>query len=62
MDFTVSVTEAEKEALMAAFPGNSVEEALAMLLRSQMERKYRVQLKRAKVVAFQGLKKPKSGD
>lgn len=59
MEMTVTLTAAEKEALKAAFPGVSEEEAVTLLFRSELERKCRIQLRRAKVVAFQGLKKPR---
>lgn len=57
MEMTIAVTEAEREALKVAFPGNSVEEALAMMLRSELEARCRIQLKRARVVSLQALKR-----
>lgn len=57
MEVTVTLTPEQMESLKKDFPGMTADEAAAALFRSELERRCRVQLKRARVVTLQGLKK-----
>lgn len=57
MEVTVSLTPEQMESLKKDFPGMTPDEAAVALFRSELEKRCRVQLKRARVVTLQGLKK-----
>lgn len=57
MELTLTLTAAEKEALIRAFPDCTLEEAVSMLVKAEMKRRYRIALKKGRVVFLQGLKK-----
>lgn len=55
---TLLITAEEGQALKKAFPDLAPEDAVLALLRSELRRRCRVPLKRARLVLLQGLKKP----
>lgn len=57
MEVTVRLTDEEMEALKRAFPGCEPEEAAAMLLKDEMRKRYRIQLRRAQLSLVKGLKR-----
>lgn len=52
MEISISLSDAEAEALKKAFPGIEPHEAAQMLIRDEMKRRYRRQMKTAQVSAL----------
>jgi len=52
MEISISLSDAEAEALEKAFPGTEPHEAAQMLIRDEMKRRYRRQMKAAQVKAL----------
>lgn len=52
MEVTVTLTASEMEALKAAFPEADPAEAAAMLLRAEMQKRYRKERKAGQVVGL----------
>lgn len=60
MELTVSLTASEMEALKAAFPEADPAEAALMLLRAEMQRRYRKERKAGQLIKMRASKSPKA--
>lgn len=57
MDMTLTITPEQMEALKTAYPDLSPDEAAEALFKAEIDRRYRLQIKRGVVVRLQGLKR-----
>lgn len=58
MEVTVTLTASEMEALKAAFPEADPADAAALLLRAEMQRRYRSQKKAGLLIKMRPSKRP----
>lgn len=58
MELTVTLTASEMEALRKAFPEADPAEAAAMLLRAEMQRRYRKESKAGLLIKMRASKRP----